>query len=75
MNMRIVQFDFENGDYILTVAYTAGRNMNDEIEDAVSSYIESNEDDWDYEDLVKDVMNSFEEIKAWEEIDCRRIRI
>lgn len=75
--MRVIQFDFEDGD-VITVVYNADRNMDNEIEDAVSSYLESNEDNFEYEDLVNDVMNSFDEIKDWlklEEADFRCIKI
>lgn len=73
--MYIIQFDFEDGDYIITVAYEASKNMNDEIEDAISSYIENIKEDWEYEDLIQDIMDSFKEIKNWKEVDCKRIRI
>ena len=72
---HLVQFDFD-ASFIFTVMYDAPVDLSDEIEDAVSSYIENNEDeDYDYEDLVTDVMNSFTEITGWEEVDCKVIRV
>lgn len=73
---HLVRFSFEGDDYNINVIYEASKDMSNEIEDAVDSYIESNIlDDWEYEDLVKDVMNSFPEIKNWEEIPMHKIKI
>lgn len=63
-------FDFDEGRYL--VKYKSGKDIGDDIEDAISSYYD-NGDDVEYEDVVTDVMNSFG--VEWEFIPCRRYLI
>ena len=60
-------FDFDEDRFL--VRYYSDNNICDEIEDAFSSICE-NEDDSDYEEIVKDVMDSFN--VKWEFLPVRR---
>ena len=57
-------FDFDEARYL--VKYE-GDDIGDEIEDAISSY---DVDDAEYEDVVNDIMNSFN--VKWEIVPCRK---
>ena len=56
---RFIRFDFTQ-DAIL-VAYKSDKNLNDEIEDAIYSfyYQIGDDEDIEYEEAVKDIMDSF----------------
>ena len=44
---------------ILVLTYEISNKLKDEIEDAISSYVDSVED-WQYEDLINEVFASFD---------------
>lgn len=58
--MNILQFHFDGNDYDVFVSVgkiTYGTKAS--IEDAITSYVE-NVEDWEYEELVEDVLRSFD---------------
>lgn len=58
--MNILQFHFDGNDYDVFVSagkITYGTKAS--IEDAITSYVE-NVEDWEYEELVEDVLRSFD---------------
>ena len=60
-------FDFDEARYL--VRYKSVKEIGDEIEDALSSWT-NNDDDAEYEDVVKDIMDSFN--VEWEFVPVRR---
>ncbi|MBR4315735.1 MAG: hypothetical protein IKP65_02010 [Alphaproteobacteria bacterium] len=72
----MVQFDFDAVVY--TVEYEASKDMGNEIEDAIASYLESTATDeysMDEYEVLENVLDSFDEIKTWHRVPCRVIRI
>lgn len=71
MNEHYAFFDFDEARYL--VRYKSDKDIGDEIEDAIMSYADSigeeNCDD-EYEDVVKDIMDSFN--VEWEFVPCRK---
>ena len=59
-------FDFSAGRYL--VKYKTDKEIGDEIEDAISAYEDN--DDAEYQDVVRDIMNSFG--VEWEFVPCRK---
>lgn len=59
-------FDFDEARYL--VKYTSDKEIGDEIEDAISSYDMT--DDTEYEEMVADIMNSFN--VKWEIVPYRK---
>ena len=58
-------FDFDESRYL--VRYWTDRNIGDEIEDAITNL---DFDDVEYEDVVHDIMDSFN--VSWEIVPCRK---
>ena len=51
-------FDFEGKRFL--VAYKSDKDLSDELEDAIFSFYYQNcDDDLDYQDIVNDIMSSF----------------
>lgn len=77
MNKYMIQIDFDAVVY--TVEYEAPKDMGDEIEDAIASYLELETNDTEYRmeeyEVLENVMDSFDEIKTWHRIPCRVIRV
>ena len=72
MKKYMIQIDFDTT--VFTVEYEAFKDMGDEIEDAIASYLESTATDDEYE-IIENVLDSFDEIKTWHRIPCRVIRV
>lgn len=66
MAEHYAMFDFDEARHL--VRYESGKDIGDEIEDALSSY--DCGDDEEYEDIVKAIMDSFN--VKWEFVPCRR---
>lgn len=64
---RFAYFDFDFSKFL--VKYKSDKDLGNEIEDAIQNHPDLDNEDVEYEDLVKDVMNSFE--VEWEIIPCR----
>lgn len=77
MKKYMVQIDFDT--VVFTVEYEASKDMGNEIEDGIASYLESTATDEEYNmdeyEIMENVMDSFDEIKTWHRIPCKVIKV